>query len=251
MLADERHHRIRTLLASYQRVTTERIVAELGVSRETARRDVLELEAAGELRRVHGGVVATGPGAEPPMAERALVRHKEKRAIAKAAARRIPPGATLFIDAGTTVLALAEALVALEGLTIITNAFDVATQLAARHQVLVLGGRPGVEIAATYGERTIAEIRRCRADMAVLSPVGLHAGHGASSYDLAEAEVARAMVEQADQTMILADYSKWGQVSRVSFCAPQEIDVLVADGRAARSAAYDALADAVGDVVLA
>jgi len=251
MLQEERHHRIRVLLASLQSVSTERIAGELGVSRETARRDVLELEALGELRRVHGGVVAVGPAAEAPIAERARVRHKEKRAIAKAAARQIAPGACVFIDAGTTVSALADELAPLGGLTVITNSFDVAVKLAARHEVIVLGGRPGTDIGATYGDLAVAEIHRHRADIAVLSPVGLHPIHGATSFDSAEAAVARAMVAQSVQTMILADHTKLGQISRVSFCAPADMACVVTDARAARSPALDALEAAVSQVIVA
>ena len=65
MLADERHQRIRALVATLGRVATDRIAADLGVSRETVRRDLVELEARGALRRVHGGVLAPRPAAEP------------------------------------------------------------------------------------------------------------------------------------------------------------------------------------------
>ena len=57
MLREERHLRIRTLLSTLSRVSTERIEQDLQVSRETVRRDILALEDQGVLRRVHGGVV--------------------------------------------------------------------------------------------------------------------------------------------------------------------------------------------------
>ena len=75
-------------------------MADLGVSRETVRRDLLDLEALGELRRVHGGAIK--PADEAPIAERVHMRVKSKTAIAKAATRLIASGQTLFIDAGTT-----------------------------------------------------------------------------------------------------------------------------------------------------
>ena len=72
MWQEERYQRIRALLSSLQQVSTDRIVGELGVSRETVRRDLLELEAMGELRRVHGGAVPVH--SEPPIAERVHTR---------------------------------------------------------------------------------------------------------------------------------------------------------------------------------
>jgi DeoR/GlpR family transcriptional regulator of sugar metabolism len=156
------------------------------------------------------------------------------------------------------VSALAEELASLGGLTVVTNSFDVALKLVApdggvapRHEVIVLGGRPAPGIAATYGDATIAEIHRHHADLALLSPVGLHAEHGATSYAHHEAEVARAMVQRAQRHVLLADHSKIGQVSRVCYCAVGDIDVVVTDRRSRRLAALDALEAAGCEVVVA
>jgi len=259
MLPEDRYQRIRTLLSAYHSLSSDRIAGELNVSRETVRRDVLELEARGELRRVHGGVVAVNPEPEPPLAVRASVRQKEKRAIAKAAARLVRPGQTLFLDAGSTVSALAEELTLIAGITIITNSFDIATRLswhdASRpappgQEIIQLGGRPGSAIAATYGAITIGEIGRYRADLALLSPVALSLHHGATSFDLAEAEVARAMVRHADHLVLLADHSKIGQTSRVSFCPADGIGTLVTDAQSRDLPALAGLEAVVGDVVI-
>lgn len=79
MLQDERFLRIRSLLATFSRLSVERIVQDLAVSRETVRRDLLELEGLGELRRVHGGAIATSAEPEPPLAVRLVARQREKR----------------------------------------------------------------------------------------------------------------------------------------------------------------------------
>ncbi|KAF1020526.1 MAG: Glycerol-3-phosphate regulon repressor [Paracidovorax wautersii] len=190
MLQEARLHRIKALLTTFSQVSTERIAQDLGVSRETVRRDVLELEADGVLRRVHGGVVLAGDsGREPPLAVRQTVRAKEKRAIARAAVQLIQPGQTLLIDAGSTTALLAEELSSMSGLTIVTNGLDVARKLAgpqasrSANDVILLGGSVGADLPATYGDLTVAEIHRYRADLALLSPVGVSAQHGASSFE--------------------------------------------------------------------
>src|SRR5699024_7001976 len=127
MWKEDRLHRIRGMLSTFQQVTTDSIAAELGVSRETVRRDIIQLETAGELRRVHGGAVLNH--AEPPVAERARTRVGFKRAIARRVARDIRSGQTLFLDAGSTTAIVAEELAKLSGLTIITNSFDVALHM--------------------------------------------------------------------------------------------------------------------------
>lgn len=236
MLREERRHRIATLLGAFRQVSTDRIAGDLGVSRETVRRDIVEMEELGLLKRVHGGAVALDAADEPPLDIRAQARRKEKRAIAGAAARLVTAGQTLFIDAGSTVSVLAEQLSTLSGLTVITNSFDVALKVdqagsgeRRRNEIILLGGRLGEAVPATFGDKTVAEIFRHRADFAFLSPVGLHARYGAMSFDPREAEVARAMVDNAARTVILADSSKIGVASRVSFCSANRIDTLVSD----------------------
>lgn len=251
MWQEERYQRIRALLSSLQQVSTDRIVGELGVSRETVRRDLLELEAMGELRRVHGG--AAPVHSEPPIAERVHTRVKYKRAIARAAAGLVSSGQTLFLDAGSTTSVLADELAKLSGLTIITNSFDVALKVGAAgngaNQLIMLGGAVGGPVCATAGDITIAEIHRYRADLALLSPVGVDAECGATNYDLREAEVARAMTANAKQLVLLADFSKIGLCSRVSFCGADRIGHLVTNTSAQKSPAFAALKSAVGNVL--
>jgi len=255
MLQEDRHQRIRALLATVGRATTDRIATDLRVSRETVRRDVLALEARGELRRVHGGVAAIAE-AEPPIAVRARVRLAEKTRIAQAAARLVNPGQILFLDVGSTVSVLARELATLSGLTIVTNSFDVATIIGASpgersNRVIVLGGELGSTLPATFGSTTVAEIQRWQADVALLSPVGIDHRYGATSFDIEEANVARAMAVAAKRVLILADHSKIGQTSRVAYCAPERIDTLITDARAADEAALGALRGVIGEVVIA
>jgi DeoR family transcriptional regulator, fructose operon transcriptional repressor len=251
MWHEERHTRIRDLLRASGQVSVERIVTELGVSRETIRRDLVELAERGEIRRVHGGAVLTSD--EPPIDVRHATRVREKRAIAKAVASLVESGQTIFMDAGSTMNLVAEALATRSGLTIITNAVDVATRFAARdgNEVHLLGGRFHPQIGCTNGPATIAEIHRYQAHVAILSPVGVDAKAGASSFELDEVEIARAMCGNARQVILAADHSKIGVRSRASWCGPERIDVLVTDRKAEKSRAFAAVRKAVGEVALA
>ncbi|MDM0027358.1 DeoR/GlpR family DNA-binding transcription regulator [Variovorax saccharolyticus] len=248
MLQAERFLRIRSLLATFSRVSVDRIVQDLEVSRETVRRDLLELEGYGELRRVHGGAVAAGPEPEPPLSVRLIARQREKRAIAKATASLLKPGQTLFLDAGSTTAILAEEIATLSGMTVLTNSLSIALKLAGADEgrasgnaVRLLGGQIDVKSQATHGDGTLEDIRRFCADVALLSPVGLHPKHGAMSFEHHEAAVARAMAAQARQVVILADHSKIGQASRVTYRRTSEIDIIVTDAKAQESGALAAL----------
>ena len=248
MWHEERHTRIRDLLRASGQVSVERIVAELGVSRETIRRDLVELAERGEIRRVHGGAVLTGD--EPPIDVRHATRVREKRAIAKKVTALVESGQTIFMDAGSTMNLVAEALATRTGLTIITNAIDVATRFASRtgNDVHVLGGRFNAQIGCTNGAATVAEIHRYQPHLAILSPVGIDLKAGASSFEMDEADIARAMCANARRIIVAADHSKIGVRSRVSWCDTDRIDVLVTDRRAEKLRGMAALARAVGNI---
>lgn len=259
MLQETRLHCIRNLLKNFEQVSTERIIQELGVSRETVRRDIVELEAQGLLRRVHGGIVGTDTKPEPPLAVRRTVHAKEKRAIVRCATTLLQSGQTVFMDAGSTTTLLAEELTRLVGLTIVTNSLNAALKLSAlddtsgrpRHEVVLLGGSVDPDTEATFGDTTIAEIYRYNADIAFLSPVGITSRDGAMSFSRHEAAVARAMTLRAKQCVILADNSKVGVPSRIVYAPIDNIDTLITDSGASDLAELTALKTKLRQVLFA
>ncbi|WP_345829516.1 DeoR/GlpR family DNA-binding transcription regulator [Erwinia sp. HDF1-3R] len=258
MLQETRLHRIRALLATLGHVSTERIIRELGISRETARRDIIELEALGVARRVHGGLMALNAEPEAPLVVRSEVKAREKRAIARAAARRLKPGQTLFLDAGSTTTMLAEELRTLSGLTVVTNSLNAALKLCAagehetlNNSIILLGGSMLAGAQETRGDLTVGEIYRYRADVALLSPVGIDGRSGATSFYPHEAAIARAMVQQADQLILLADSSKLGLTSRINYATLGQVSALITDGEAAENPAFSLIEKSLPEVVLA
>jgi DeoR/GlpR family transcriptional regulator of sugar metabolism len=234
------------------------IVQHLGVSRETVRRDVLKLEAQGRLRRVHGGVISCDSEPEAPLMVRNTVNGKEKRAITSAAVKQLRSGQTVFIDAGSTTSLLAEPLMSMSGLTIITNSLEIAGKLSAnetnlpmQHDVILLGGHMGSLAQATAGEATVIELERYRADIALLSPVGISTHAGASSFSHQEAAIAAAMVKNSKSTFILADNSKFGITSRIVYATSMQISKLITDEDAKSHIEFPQIAKTIGDIVIA
>ncbi|MGP9791592.1 DeoR/GlpR family DNA-binding transcription regulator [Roseinatronobacter sp. NSM] len=258
MWQEERRQRLRALLATFGGISVDRVTEEFGVSRETIRRDLLEMEQDGELKRVRGGAIPHTEQREPPYAERQTVRLREKRQIAATAAGLVESGQTLFLDAGSTTAILSERLSQLSGLTIITNSVDVASRIGTpdstqdrRNKVVLIGGRFAAQPPATFGASAINEIMRYHADVAFVSPFGLDARAGASSYDPDEAEIARAMVVCSKKTILLADYSKLGVVSRVSYCTIDALDTIVLDHSARTHAEITNFKKAKADIIFA
>jgi DeoR family transcriptional regulator, fructose operon transcriptional repressor len=230
--APDRHHNILSLLARRGKVSNDLLVQELQVSRETIRRDILELEASGQLKRVHGGVVAVEATPEAPFNVRIQSSAIEKQRIGAAAAKLIEPGMLCAIDTGTTTLAFAEALAAIPNVSVITNSLAVATTIRSAQReasIILLGGQLDYDVPGAFGEQAVALMQQFVPDVAILSPVAINSTHGATSYALAEAELARTMIDRASRVIMLADHAKIGGMSRVRMCACDEIDVLVTD----------------------
>lgn len=244
MWHQDRRSRIVALLRNGARASTAAIAQTLGVSRETVRRDFLTLEAEGLLKRVHGGAVSADVPSEAPFERRRRLHWSEKLAIGRTAARLIEPGMIVFVDAGTTTLAFAEALDAIADLRVVTNSLGVAERLGGR--ALLLGGEINTDVPATFGELTLADIERFMADVAFISPVAVHPAAGAMNYALNEAEVARAMIRRSHKTVVLADHSKLGETSRVSVCKTAEIDTLISD----RAASFPDIATVIASGAL-
>lgn len=230
MWSATRHQKILAILKQQQQISTDGLAEEFNVSRETIRRDLLLLESEGSIDRIHGGAMLSKTINEEPFLQRVNSHQKEKRAIAKVAAKLIQPNQSIFLDAGTTTTIFAEELRKLPELLVVTNSIDVATSLygaRSKAKLILVGGQLISDVPGTYGELTLSEIGRFQVDIAFLSPVSINAVQGAAYFELHEAELARAMANNAKKVVMLADHSKIGEVSRVQCSACADIDLLI------------------------
>ncbi len=231
--AQERQAQIAETLRSDGRVEVGALAGDYGVSEDTIRRDLRLLASRGLIQKTHGGAVALFTNALP-MSARVDVRAAPKRAIAREALARVHAHQTLFIDGGSTTLALAQLLAepgAPRPLTIITAAFDVAALFAGDPSVhLVLaGGTWSHESREFFGEQAQSTIRSHRADWAFLGACALHPRAGLTSTLKGDAQVKRAMIESAATVAVLADASKHDMVSPYAVSELREIDLVVTD----------------------
>ncbi len=236
----ERQELIERILLSEGRVAVVELSERFGVTTETVRRDLDALERAGALRRVHGGAVAIERGSttEPSILERTSLRAGSKERIAVRALDALGESfrGSLFLDAGTTTAAVASLLparlVALDGeAEVVTHSLTLAPALASAERISlsVVGGRIRGVTAAAVGASTVRTIESLRPDVAFVGVNGLSAGFGASTPDPDEAAVKEAIVRSARRVVVVADASKFGQESLVSFCGLDAVDVLVTD----------------------
>lgn len=240
MYATERQQHIEQLIAVDGRVAVVELAQRFGVTTETVRRDLDQLERAGAVRRVHGGAVAPGRAstAEPSIAERAFRHNESKQAIGHRTLAAVDTAAvgSVYLDAGTTVAAVAQQLadrVRHGGgqVEVVTHSMAIAHILAGAPgvELTAIGGRVRSLTAAAVGAGTVQAISALRPDLAIVGTNGISAAFGMSTPDPDEAAVKRAIVRSARRVIVVADADKFDHELLFSFADLVEIDVLVTD----------------------
>ena len=230
------------------------LTQQLGVSDMTIRRDLEVLAKDGLVEKVHGGAVLPGShgGHEPGFEDKLVLERPEKTSIARAAAGLVRPGTAIAIAAGTTTFALAQCLLDVPGLTVVTNSLRVANLFSGNHSPdvasVVLTGGMRTASDALVGPVADLTIASLHFDTLFLGCPGLDPEVGLSTPNLAEAETNRALIKVARRVVVLADHTKWGVVSLASFAPVEKINVLVTDALLPAEA-HMALAGKVGEIV--
>lgn len=232
MKPEIRRERILDSLRESGRVTVEALADDLSVSRETIRRDLTSLSNRGLLRKFHGGATWTHNDTEDPFQERMSENVTAKRAIARRAAALFSPGDALFVDTGSTTVYFAEELTRIAELRVVTNSSLIASTLSGTDngtRVYLLGGEFNGDNQETFGAMATAMIRQFRARHAVLTVAALNAEAGIMDHDTEEAQVARAIVDQAKTLTVLADSSKFDRTALFEVAPWTAVSRLVVD----------------------
>jgi DeoR/GlpR family transcriptional regulator of sugar metabolism len=231
------------------------LTQQLGVSDMTIRRDLEVLAKDGLVEKVHGGAVLPGShgGHEPGFEDKLVLERPEKTSIARTAAGLVRPGTAIAIAAGTTTFALAQCLLDVPGLTIVTNSLRVANLFGGNRTPdvasVVLTGGMRTASDALVGPVADLTISSLHFDTLFLGCTGLDPEVGLSTPNLAEAETNRALIKVARRVVVLADHTKFGVVSLASFAPVEKINVLVTDVLLP-SDAHAALDGRVGEIVV-
>jgi DeoR family fructose operon transcriptional repressor len=232
MYAQERQQFILSTARARGRVEVGALADELSVTVETVRRDLTALERLGVLRRVHGGAL---PVARTSLERTLETRQSEyadaKRRIGARAVMELSDGNTVLFDAGTTTLAVVDALPPSLRITAITNSVEISARLAVRPktELMMLGGRVRPTTGATVGEWVTAALRDLWVDVAFLGTNGFSVEHGLTTPDQAESVAKQSMVESARRLIGVADASKAGQVHLHKFADTSDLALLISD----------------------
>ncbi|WP_406404962.1 DeoR/GlpR family DNA-binding transcription regulator [Streptomyces sp. NBC_00879] len=240
MGSHERWTRLLDALSERGRIEVGEAAELLGVSPATIRRDMEELARQQLLTRTRGGAVLSGVAYDLPLRYKTGRKAGEKQRIARAAAGLVPPGAVVGLNGGTTSSEVARELAtradladhaAGTALTIVTNAINIANELAVRPHVktVVTGGVARPNSYELTGPLATSVLQELSLDYAILGVNAVDLVFGAATHDEGEASVNRAMADRADKVIVVADSTKLGQRAFARVCTIAEISVLVTD----------------------
>jgi DeoR family L-fucose operon activator len=228
-----RHQRIAVLLAQSQSLTTDQLAALLGVSKETVRRDLSELQQQGKIQRSHGRARAirrNHHGNEAPFHARLKSHYAHKSDIARHALAWIDEGMTIALDASSTCWLLARQLPDIP-ITVFTNSHPVSTELGKREHIRLISS--GGELQRQYGyyvnPALISQLKTLEIDLFIFSCEGVDrngvmwdpSGHNASYKSL--------LLKRASQSLLLMDKSKFNRSSEMRIGPISDVTHLISD----------------------
>ncbi|HXP97652.1 MAG TPA: DeoR/GlpR family DNA-binding transcription regulator [Telmatospirillum sp.] len=226
-----RQQRIVAWIEEQGYATLEALAHHLQVSMQTVRREVICLDASGHLQRFHGGAGRTDGRVRLGYGGKSALARDAKERIAMAAAAAITDGAAVFLDVGTTVEAIARALIARKDLRIITNSLNSA-RIFQDHpscSTFVLGGTLRGPDGSLVGDLTTTTLQQFKADVAIIGCSAIEADGSVMDYDVDKIAVKRAAIAGARQSCLVADAAKFTRHAVTCIAALADFTALITD----------------------
>ncbi|MCA9066918.1 MAG: DeoR/GlpR transcriptional regulator [Planctomycetaceae bacterium] len=228
MIADERRSRILRIAEESGFVSLQRLMAEVGASESTIRRDLEHLDASGQIQRTRGGASFLGDSLSDFDSRRGQAS-VQKRRIAQHMASLIGEGETILLDGGTTTLEVARALSG-KSLQVVTNSMPIAALLMNRPDVelIFIGGYVYPRTGVALGELAVAALRNIHVGRLVMGTGGI-TSDGLFNSNALLVETERQMIRAADRVSLVADSSKFGQRVLSQLCPLEAVHEVVTD----------------------
>jgi DeoR family transcriptional regulator of aga operon len=232
MLIDERRQHILELIQNHGRALVSDLSEQLNISQITIRKDLDYLQSKGVIQRSHGGALRVPSSAliDPTLQEKRKHNLREKERIAVAASKMVEEGQCVILDSGTTTTAVAERLKRFKQLTVITNAVNIAAELAGTDfEVILVGGTMRKNSFSLVGPLAEDNLEEMHADILFLGVDGFDLEVGITTPNLLESRVNRAMVKAARHVVAVCDSSKFSRRSLSRIVPPGAVHQVITD----------------------
>lgn len=234
MLIEERRQHILSLIQRNGRVLVDELSSALHLSKITIRKDLDYLQSKDLIVRTHGGALPAHAGtlSDPTIQEKKELHHEEKVKIAKAAAAMVSEGQCIILDSGTTTTEIARAILSFRNLTVITNALNIAADLArSDFEIILIGGTLRKNSLSVVGPLAEDVLKEMHADLVFLGVDGFDTEIGLTTPNVLEARVNRAMVKAAQKVVAVCDSSKFNRRSLSLIVGTASIHHVITDSK--------------------
>ena len=227
----KRHDEILRLVRETGSIEVDGLARAFGVTTQTIRQDLRNLDTQGFLKRTHGGARKLDTVTTRDYAARREQSSAEKQRIGLAAAALIPDRCAVMLNIGTTTEQVAQALRHHSELMVISNNINIITQLSGTtdKDLVLVGGHVRQSDGAVVGEDAVEFISRYKVDYAVIGCSSLDEDGTILDFDAQEVSVARAILRNARKTILVTDQSKFRVTAPVRIADISEIDHMVTD----------------------
>ena len=220
MLAEDRCKKILDILDSMGSVTVQQLMDELDTSESTIRRDLVAMDKKGYLTKVHGGAIANNTNIhtqDEKVINRLKQNRSEKEQIARYAASLIVDNDFVYIDAGTTTAVMIDYITA-KNVVFVTNSLTNAKRISDRgYTVYILGGEFKSTTEAIVGDEAVVTLDKYNFTKGFWGTNGITVKNGFTTPEIKEAMITKKSMENSKEKYILADDSKFSQVSSIKF----------------------------------
>jgi DeoR/GlpR family transcriptional regulator of sugar metabolism len=225
-----RRDEIASRLAQGQPVVAATLATEFNVSEDAIRRDLRALAAEGRCRRVYGGALPLTP-ASAPMTARIDEARERKQALANMVVPMITRGELLFLDSGSTNLALVELLPEDDALTVATNSIDIAAAVLRRAdlQLILIGGAVDPAVGGSVDASAVQAVSQMNIDRCLIGACAISSQSGVSAFSMADAAFKRAVIAASAHVVVLATTDKLSARAAHRVAALDEVDCLVVE----------------------
>jgi len=232
LLIEERRQHILSLIQNEGRVLVGDLSRNLGISQITIRKDLEYLQSKGLVQRTHGGALRIQSSAlfDPSLQEKQKQHSQEKQRIAEAAAKMVEDSQCVMLDSGTTTTAIAHELRRFSQLTVITNAVNIAAELASTNlEVILIGGSLRKNSFSLVGPLAEDVLEEMHADILFLGVDGFDPEVGLTTPNFLESRVNRAMVKASRRVVAVCDSTKFNRRSLSRIVPPSAVHCVITD----------------------
>lgn len=231
MSKETRRDKIFELIKNAKNVSCDELSSCFGVTEETIRKDLQYLSDKGMIIRTFGGAAIKEYGNERPLDQRIIQNYSEKQRIAVEASKLILPGDLIVMDAGSTIMLLAQNMKRDSNIVVVTNSLETTNILAKTEGITVIctGGMLRTKSMSFQGSHAENAIRSYNVQKAFISCAAVDLRRGIMDTNEGEVRIKICMIEEADKVYLLADSSKINGIAHVTTCDLSKITAIITD----------------------